>query len=67
MQTVPPVPREVLERIAQAIRGVRFGSVQIVIHESRVVQIERAEKIRLDSLPTCPQEACRQLSSESTG
>jgi hypothetical protein len=67
MQPVPPVPREVLERIAQAIRGVRFGSVQIVIHESRVVQIERAEKIRLDSSPTCPQEACRRLSSESTG
>jgi hypothetical protein len=26
----------------------RFGVVQIVVHDSRVVQIERTEKLRLD-------------------
>ena len=66
MKSSPPVPRDVLEQIAHAIRGVRFGSVQIVIHDSRVVQIEKAEKIRVESPPTCPQEACRQLSPEPT-
>ncbi len=28
--------------------GLRFGVVQIVVHDGRVTQIERTEKIRLD-------------------
>ena len=32
--------------ILRAIREVKFGSVEIVIHDSRVVQVERREKIR---------------------
>jgi hypothetical protein len=39
---------EVLRRIASAISGVRFGSVEVVIQDSRVVQIERKEKFRFD-------------------
>ena len=39
----------VLDRIAEAIHGLRFGSVEIVIQDGRVVQIERKEKFRLDS------------------
>ena len=39
---------EVLNRIASAIRGVRYGAVEIVIQDSRVVQIERKEKFRFD-------------------
>jgi len=35
--------REILEAIA----GIRYGSVEITIHEGRVVQIECREKIRL--------------------
>ena len=30
------------------MRGIRFGSVEIVIHDSRIVQIERREKVRLE-------------------
>ncbi len=37
-----------LEEIARAVRQIRFGSVEIVIHDSRVVQIERREKVRFD-------------------
>jgi hypothetical protein len=37
---------DVLERITQAIRGVRFGSVEVVIQDGKVVQIERKEKFR---------------------
>jgi len=40
--------REVLHAIANAIRGVRFGSVEVVIQDSRVIQIERKEKFRFD-------------------
>ena len=37
-----------LEEIARAVRQIRFGSVEIVIHDSRIVQIERREKVRFD-------------------
>jgi hypothetical protein len=39
---------DVLRRIANAISGVRFGSIEVVIQDSRVVQIERKEKFRFD-------------------
>ncbi len=39
---------EILRRIANAISGVRFGSIEVVIQDSRVVQIERKEKFRFD-------------------
>ena len=39
---------EILRRIASAISGVCFGSVEVVIQDSRVVQIERKEKFRFD-------------------
>jgi len=38
--------QEFLQEILRAIQGIRFGSVEITIHESRVVQIERKEKVR---------------------
>ena len=47
-QREPKPGDEILRRIADAIRGVRFGSVEVVIQDSRVVQIERKEKFRLD-------------------
>jgi hypothetical protein len=30
------------------VEAMRFGVVQIIVHDSRVVQIERTEKLRLD-------------------
>ena len=32
----------------RALRGLRFGSVEIVVHDGRVVQIERRERVRLE-------------------
>jgi len=32
--------------ILRSIKNVRFGSIEITIHDSRVVQIERKEKMR---------------------
>ena len=34
------------QQILQAIKQVRYGSVEIIIHDAKVVQIERKEKIR---------------------
>ncbi len=47
-QPEPDSGDEILRRIANAIIGVRFGSVEVVIQDSRVVQIERKEKFRFD-------------------
>jgi len=30
------------------VESLKFGTVQVVVHESRVVQIEKTEKLRLD-------------------
>jgi len=51
VQTIDPI---LLERIAQAIGGLRFGSVEIIIQDGRVVQIERKEKFRLDTRKSGP-------------
>lgn len=37
-------------QIARAIGSLRFGSVEITVHEGRIVQIERREKVRLETL-----------------
>lgn len=37
-----------LEVVRRNVSSLRFGVVQIVVHESQVVQIERTEKVRLD-------------------
>ena len=34
--------------VVEAIRALRFGSIEIVVHEGRVVQIETREKVRFD-------------------
>lgn len=34
--------------ILDSVRQIRFGSVEIVIHDGRIVAIEKREKVRLD-------------------
>ena len=33
--------------LLEAIKGIRYGSVEIVIHDSKIVQFERKEKVRI--------------------
>jgi hypothetical protein len=40
---------EVVAQIALVLQGIQFGSVEIVIHDGKVVQIERREKLRFDA------------------
>jgi len=44
----PPVPEIIQAQIIEAVAGIRYGAVEIVIHEGRVVQIERKEKVRFE-------------------
>lgn len=39
--------RHEIQEILNALRGLRFGSVEIIVQDSRVVQIQRLEKHRL--------------------
>ncbi|TRW93288.1 YezD family protein [Candidatus Methylobacter oryzae] len=40
---------EIANQIAGILQEIKFGSVEIIIHESKVVQIERKEKLRFDT------------------
>jgi len=37
----------VIDEIRKAIRSLRFGTVQVIVQDGRVVQIDKTEKIRL--------------------
>lgn len=37
-----------LKKIVEALKGLRFGSISITVHNSKIVQIDRVEKTRLD-------------------
>ena len=40
------------QTIVQALKDLRFGSVEIIVHDSKVVQIERREKVRVELEPS---------------
>jgi hypothetical protein len=40
------LPHHILRELHDALRAIRFGSVELVIHDGRVVQLERREKLR---------------------
>ncbi|HXG22480.1 MAG TPA: YezD family protein [Methylomirabilota bacterium] len=48
----PGWSQDLVQQILTAIQQVRYGSVEIIIHDSKVVQIERKEKIRFDKTTT---------------
>jgi hypothetical protein len=37
-----------LEVVRQQVSSLRYGVVEIVVHDSRVTQIEKTERVRLD-------------------
>ncbi|HEX3018957.1 MAG TPA: YezD family protein [Chitinispirillaceae bacterium] len=41
---------KVAARISNTLRGLRYGSVVLTVHDSRIVQIERIEKSRFEDL-----------------
>jgi hypothetical protein len=38
--------RELIGEVVRALRSIRFGSVGLTIHEGRLVEIQKTEKIR---------------------
>lgn len=43
-ETLNEAEKQILDAIAQ----IKFGAVEVLIHDSKVVQVERSEKIRFD-------------------
>ena len=37
-----------LQLVREHVGSLKFGTVQITVHDSRVVQVERVEKLRFD-------------------
>ena len=35
------------EIVRQHVESLRFGTVEIIVHDSRVIQIEKTERVRL--------------------
>ena len=46
----PELPLEpaLARELAIALRSIRYGTIELVIHEGRVVQLERREKLRFE-------------------
>ncbi|MDQ3775521.1 MAG: YezD family protein [Pseudomonadota bacterium] len=38
-----------IESLLDVVRQLRFGSVEITVHDGRIVQIERKEKLRFET------------------
>ena len=44
---IPRIPVDIRQQILRAIGSIQYGSVEVVIHDGKVTQIERREKIRV--------------------
>lgn len=47
--TTQQTNQQVLREVERALGEIQFGSLEITLHEGRVTQIERREKMRLTS------------------
>jgi hypothetical protein len=43
-----PLPPALLRELLYALRLIRYGTIELVIHDGRVVQLERREKVRFE-------------------
>lgn len=53
----PPSPEvaRIWAPIAEALAGLAYGAVEIVVHNGRIVQIERREKFRFEGGAQVPE------------
>lgn len=42
-----PGAEKALDRVQQALRGLRYGTVTVTVQDGVVVQVERTERVRL--------------------
>ena len=47
---LPPPPTDnprALEKVREALRGLRYGTVTVIVQDGVVIQVERTERMRL--------------------
>jgi hypothetical protein len=42
------LPPALAKELTEALRSIRYGAIELVIHDGRVVQLERREKVRFE-------------------
>jgi hypothetical protein len=42
------LPPALAQELMEALRSIRYGAIELVIHDGRVVQLERREKARFE-------------------
>ncbi|MDP1550528.1 MAG: YezD family protein [Nitrosomonas sp.] len=50
---VKKIPADIAQEILRAVASIEYGSIEVVVHESKVVQIECREKIRVSQRRSC--------------
>lgn len=53
------------ERILSSVAGLEYGSVQIIVHDSKIVQIERTERKRFDTPSANPRPRPNKTAGQS--
>ena len=48
------LPPGLLHELILGLRSIRYGAIELVIHDGRVVQLEKREKVRLQTEVTPP-------------
>jgi hypothetical protein len=43
------LPPDLLRELGRALYSLRYGTIELVIHDGRVVQLERREKVRFEA------------------
>ena len=57
---------EIVEQIKQAVRSIRYGTVQVTMHNARVVQIDKVEKIRIKATTADPSQTNSVMPTDRT-
>ena len=45
----PGQNKELAQHILSILQDIRFGSIEIIVHDGRIVQIDKHEKFRVNS------------------
>ena len=53
-----------IQELVSAINSLRFGSIEITVHEGRVTQIEKREKVRFTDSATSLNKPTEKISSQ---
>ncbi len=49
MSKYAKISPDILEALSQAVAQIKYGQIQITVHDSKIVQIDKTEKIRFDA------------------